>query len=63
MSFRRTPEGKSVFIPINMRDGFVIARGKGNPEWNYSAPHGAGRLMSRAKAKETIINLEMEIRL
>lgn len=35
-----------------MRDGLLICRGKGNPEWNYSAPHGAGRLYSRAKAKE-----------
>ena len=47
-------EGEKVLIPINMRDGSVIAIGKGNPEWNYSAPHGAGRLMSRTKAKETI---------
>ena len=43
-----------VLIPINMRDGSVLARGKGNPEWNFSAPHGAGRIMSRAKAKETL---------
>jgi len=40
-----------------MRDGSVIAIGKGNPEWNYSAPHGAGRLMSRTAAKN---NLSME---
>ena len=40
-----------VLIPINMRDGSVLARGKGNPEWNYSAPHGAGRIMSRTTAK------------
>ena len=46
--------GEKVLIPINMRDGSVIAIGRGNPEWNYSAPHGAGRLMSRAKAKETL---------
>ena len=46
-----------VLIPINMRDGSVLAKGKGNPEWNYSAPHGAGRLMSRTKAKE-ILDLE-----
>ena len=50
-------EGEKVLIPINMRDGSVIAVGKGNAEWNYSAPHGAGRLMSRAKAKETL-NME-----
>lgn len=43
-----------VLIPINMRDGSVLARGKGNPEWNYSAPHGAGRLMSRTKAREIL---------
>lgn len=49
--------GEKVLIPINMRDGSVIALGKGNPEWNYSAPHGAGRVMSRSKAKE-VINLE-----
>ena len=47
-------KGEKVLIPINMRDGSVIAIGKGNPEWNYSAPHGAGRLMSRTKAKETL---------
>lgn len=46
--------GEKVLIPINMRDGVVLAAGKGNPEWNYSAPHGAGRLMSRSKAKETL---------
>ena len=50
-------EGKKVLIPINMRDGSVLAVGKGNPEWNYSAPHGAGRIMSRKKAKE---NLDMD---
>ncbi|MCI9596709.1 MAG: RtcB family protein [Firmicutes bacterium] len=46
--------GEKVLIPINMRDGSVLAVGKGNPEWNFSAPHGAGRLMSRKKAKETL---------
>ena len=50
-------EGEKVLIPINMRDGSVLAVGKGNPEWNYSAPHGAGRIMSRRKAKE---NLDMD---
>ena len=50
-------KGEKVLIPINMRDGSVLAIGKGNPEWNYSAPHGAGRLMSRTKAKE---NLSLE---
>ncbi len=43
-----------VLIPINMRDGSVLARGKGNAEWNYSAPHGAGRLMSRSAARESL---------
>jgi RNA-splicing ligase RtcB len=47
-------KGEKVLIPINMRDGSVIAIGKGNPEWNYSAPPGAGRRMSRTKAKETL---------
>lgn len=50
-------EGEKVLIPINMRDGSVLAVGRGNKEWNYSAPHGAGRLMSRTKAKE---NLSMQ---
>ena len=47
-------KGEKVLIPINMKDGSVLAVGKGNPEWNFSAPHGAGRLMSRAKAKQTL---------
>lgn len=42
----------SLVIPLNMRDGILICKGKGNPEWNYSAPHGAGRLYSRAQAKK-----------
>jgi len=42
---------EKVLIPINMRDGSILAVGKGNPDWNYSAPHGAGRLMSRTKAR------------
>ena len=46
-------EGEKVLIPINMRDGSIIAVGKGNEDWNNSAPHGAGRIMSRMKAKET----------
>ena len=47
-------KGEKVMIPINMRDGSVLAIGRGNPEWNMSAPHGAGRLMSRTKAKEDL---------
>lgn len=45
---------KSLLIPINMHDGSLICLGKGNPDWNYSAPHGAGRLMSRTEAREKI---------
>ena len=44
--------GEKLIIPINMRDGSLICIGKGNPDWNCSAPHGAGRLMSRSEAKE-----------
>lgn len=44
--------GEDLVIPINMRDGILICKGKGNPDWNYSAPHGAGRLYSRKDAKE-----------
>ena len=47
------PEGKKLVIPFNMRDGLIICHGKGNEDWNCSAPHGAGRIMSRMKAKET----------
>ena len=43
-------EGERVLIPMNMRDGSLICIGKGNSDWNYSAPHGAGRLMSRNEA-------------
>lgn len=50
-------KGEKVLIPINMRDGSIIAIGKGNEDWNNSAPHGAGRIMSRHKAKE-IFKLE-----
>lgn len=46
-------DGERLIIPINMRDGSLICTGKGNSDWNYSAPHGAGRLMSRSAAKET----------
>ncbi len=45
-------EGEKLLVPINMRDGSLICIGKGNEDWNYSAPHGAGRLMSRSEAKE-----------
>ena len=44
--------GTELLIPINVRDGILICEGKGNPDWNYSAPHGAGRICSRGKARE-----------
>lgn len=47
-------KNEQVIIPINMRDGCIIGIGKGNDDWNNSAPHGAGRIMSRAKAMEMI---------
>ena len=47
-------EGEKLVIPFNMRDGLIICSGKSNPEWNCSAPHGAGRLVSRSMAKELI---------
>lgn len=50
-------QGEKVLIPLNMRDGCIIGFGKGNDDWSQSAPHGAGRIMSRMKAKEL---LEME---
>lgn len=46
--------GERLIIPINMRDGSIIATGSGNVNWNYSAPHGAGRLMARGEAKRTL---------
>lgn len=52
--------GEILLIPINMRDGSIIGVGKGNEDWNCSAPHGAGRLMSRAKAKEKFTVPEFE---
>lgn len=53
-------KGEKLLIPINMRDGSLICIGKGNDDWNCSAPHGAGRLMSRAAAKETFTVSEFE---
>lgn len=49
--------GENLIIPMNMRDGSLICVGKGNVDWNYSAPHGAGRIMSRSKAKAEL-NME-----
>ena len=50
--------GEKLLIPINMRDGSLICIGKGNPDWNCSAPHGMGRLMSRSTAKSSISIIE-----
>lgn len=47
-------EGERLCIPFNMRDGIAVCRGKGNADWNFSAPHGAGRIMSRSAAKKNI---------
>ena len=47
-------KGEKLLIPLNMRDGSLICIGKGNASWNCSAPHGAGRLLSRKKAKATL---------
>ena len=47
-------KGERILIPLNMRDGSVLALGKGNADWNFSAPHGAGRIMSRSEAKEQL---------
>lgn len=53
-------KNEMVLIPINMRDGCIIAIGKGNEDWNSSAPHGAGRVMSRNKARESVSLDEFE---
>ena len=52
--------GEQLLIPINMRDGSLLCVGKGNEDWNFSAPHGAGRIMSRAKAKQSFTVSEFE---
>lgn len=52
--------GERIILPFNMRDGLAICEGLGNPDWNFSAPHGCGRLMSRAKAKAEINPEEVE---
>ena len=53
--------GEKVIIPMNMRDGSLICIGKGNPDWNYSAPHGAGRIMSRNQAREQVSFEEFKV--
>ena len=52
--------GEKLLIPINMRDGALVCIGKGNEDWNCSAPHGAGRLMSRSKAMKQLSMEEFE---
>ena len=52
--------GERMLIPMNMRDGSLVCVGKGNPDWNFSAPHGAGRLMSRTAAKASITLTQFE---
>ena len=52
--------GRRLIIPMNMRDGSLICVGKGNKDWNYSAPHGAGRIMSRSQAKDKISMTEFK---
>ena len=53
-------EGERCIIPLNMRDGSLICTGKGNPDWNRSAPHGAGRVMSRSQAYQKITMADFE---
>lgn len=53
-------KGEILVIPLNMKDGILVCKGKGNPAWNYSAPHGAGRLYSRSQAKELFTMEEYE---
>jgi len=53
-------KGERVLIPMNMRDGSLICAGKGNEDWNNSAPHGAGRIMSRSQAKNSITMSQYE---
>lgn len=53
-------KGETVLIPLNMRDGCIVGIGKGNPDWNWSAPHGAGRTMSRNEAKNSLSLFQFE---
>jgi RNA-splicing ligase RtcB len=57
-------EGEDVIIPINMRDGVILGKGLGNPDWNYSAPHGAGRIYSRSEVKNhyTVSDFKKEMK-
>ena len=56
----RAEADETLVIPMNMRDGVLLCKGKGNPDWNYSAPHGAGRVLSRAQAKRQLDMAEFE---
>lgn len=56
----RAEAGEMLVIPMNMRDGVLLCHGKGNPDWNYSAPHGAGRVLARGKAKRQLDMEEFE---
>lgn len=56
----RAEANETLVIPMNMRDGVLLCKGKGNPDWNYSAPHGAGRVLSRAQAKRQLDMAEFE---
>ncbi|MHA1437964.1 MAG: RtcB family protein [Promethearchaeota archaeon] len=53
-------KGERILIPFNMRDGIAVCKGKGSSKYNFSAPHGAGRVLSRTKAKETLSMDEFE---
>lgn len=57
-------KGEMVLIPVNMRDGMLLCKGKGNPDWNYSAPHGAGRIMKREDVKNsyTVAQFKQEMK-
>jgi len=55
--------GETCIVPFNMEDGLILARGRGNPDWNNSAPHGAGRIMSRGQARKDLSVEEYETRM
>lgn len=59
----RALEGEMLVIPINMADGTLLCKGKGNPDWNYSAPHGAGRIKSRTQAKKDLDMVDFKSRM
>lgn len=59
----RANKGEKIIIPINMRDGSLICIGKGNKDWNMSAPHGAGRVMSRTEARKKIKLKDLKIQM